>query len=219
MNDEDKILIVEDEEDARYILTHLLRRNNYNVKEANNGLEALDLIEEFKPKIILADWNMPKMNGVELCNRIKSNPDLKIIYFIVLTARASLRDRVQGLDIGADDFLVKPVDNQELLARIRTGLRIYNLQNELKVIEHNKALRELTVTIGHKINNPLSSLLLAFQGVTNQLNEEQKEKFNDEIEIINESISRIEKIVEVLKELKTPELVQYVMNNRMLKID
>lgn len=109
-------------------------------KSVNNGEEALDVISEFKPAIILADWTMPKLNGIELCNIVKSKEEFKLIYFILLTARTSLKDRVEGLDTGADDYLVKPIDNQELVARIRSGIRIHNLQNELKILNTIKPL-------------------------------------------------------------------------------
>ena len=73
------------------------------------------------PEVIIADWTMPVMDGLELCDIVKKDERYKIIYFIILTARASIKDRVTGLDVGADDFLVKPVQNQELLARIRSS--------------------------------------------------------------------------------------------------
>jgi len=115
MNNEDKILIVEDEEDSRFIYERLLTKNGYDIKTAENGDEALQIIDEYKPKIILADWTMPKLNGIELCNIIKNKEEYKLIYFILLTARTSLRDRVEGLDTGADDYLVKPFNFEELL--------------------------------------------------------------------------------------------------------
>ena len=134
--EKNKILVVEDERDTRFILDKLLTKNNYDVVTSVNGEEALKILKEFNPQVILADWTMPVMDGIELCKIIKEEEKYKSIYFIILTARASLKDRVTGLDFGADDFLVKPVENQELLARIRSGIRIHNLQNELKNIEH-----------------------------------------------------------------------------------
>ena len=124
MIDKDKILVVEDERDTRFILEKLLTKNNFEVMTANNGQEALVALETYEPKVILADWTMPIMDGLELCNQIKNNEKHKIIYYIILTARTSLRDRVTGLDVGADDFLMKPIENQELVARIKSGIRI-----------------------------------------------------------------------------------------------
>ncbi len=216
--DRDKILVVEDEEDTRFILNRLLSKNNYNVKTAENGEAALEVLKEFHPKVVLADWTMPVMDGLQLCDILKSKEETKLIYYIVLTARASLKDRVTGLDVGADDFLVKPVENQELLARIRSGVRINNLQNELKNIEHNKALIEMAATLGHQINNPLGSLVMAVNNLEDDL-KKSKSKHQDDLFIINQSIERISKFVDALKHLKDPSFTEYALDNQMLKLD
>lgn len=215
----DRILIVEDEEDTLYILNRLLNKNGYEVKTAVNGVEALKILEDgFFPKVIIADWTMPQMDGLQFCNILKDKEAYKLIYFIVLTARASLKDRVMGLDVGADDFLVKPVENQELLARIRSGIRIHNLQNELKKIEHNKAIIELACTIGHQINNPLSSLIMTLKHLQEELTNTSKSKHKDDFFVIDESIARISKLVEDLKNLDNPEVIDYTSDNKMIKI-
>ena len=215
----DKVLIVEDEKDTRFILEKLLSRNNYDVASAVNGEEALDVLKTFSPKVILADWTMPVLDGLALCNILKSDDNYKLSYFIILTARSSLKDRIMGLDVGADDFLVKPVGNQELLARIRSGIRIYNLQSELKNIEHSKAVVDLACTIGHKINNPLSSLVLSLKNIENELSAIDKTKYNDDFASVNESIERIKKFVNELVHLQNPEVVNYFNENRMIKTD
>ncbi|MFA8341711.1 MAG: response regulator [Rhodothermaceae bacterium] len=216
----DRILIVEDEEDTLYILNRLLKKNGYDVKTAINGVEALKILEEgFFPKVIIADWTMPQMDGLQFCNILKEKESYKHIYFIVLTARASLKDRVMGLDVGADDFLVKPVENQELLARIRSGIRIHNLQNELKKIEHNKAIIELACTIGHQLNNPLSSLIMTLKHLQEELTSNSKNKHKDDFFVIEESIARISKLVDDLKNLDNPEVIDYTSDNKMIKIN
>jgi sigma-B regulation protein RsbU (phosphoserine phosphatase) len=216
--EKDRILIVEDEEDTRFILERLLSKNDYEAKSARNGSEALEIIEQYQPKVIIADWTMPVMDGLELCNLVKKNEKYKLIYFILLTARASLKDRVMGLDIGADDFLVKPVENQELLARIRSGIRIHNLQNELRSIEHNKALVEMACTIGHQINNPLSSLIMSVKTLQEELDSSRAKKVEDDFYIINESIERIKKFVQALVNLESPEIVNYTSDSKMIRI-
>ncbi len=217
MNKDDKILIVEDEEDSRFIYERLLTKDGYNIKTAENGDEALSIIDKFKPKVILADWTMPKLNGIELCNIVKSKEEYKLIYFILLTARTSLRDRVEGLDTGADDYLVKPIDNQELVARIRSGIRIHNLQNELKSIEHNKAVVELACTIGHQINNPLSSLMMSLNSLKDEI-DQNKEDIKDDLFIMDESIKRIQEFVKALQKLQSSEVMDYALDKKMIKI-
>jgi phosphoserine phosphatase RsbU/P len=213
-----KILIVEDDNDTLFILNKLLTKNNYQVYTSSNGKDAHDMLSEVMPEVILADWTMPIMDGLELCDIIKKDEKYKLIYFIILTARASLKDRVTGLDIGADDFLVKPVQNQELLARIRSGIRIHNLQNELKNIEHNKALIEMACTIGHKINNPLSSLLVSVKNIEDDLGV-KKSSFEEELFIINQSIERIKTLANDLTHLQNPQVIDYSSDNKMLKLD
>jgi len=213
-----KILVVEDDNDTLFILNKLLTKNNYQVYTSSNGKDAYDMLNNVMPEVILADWTMPIMDGLELCNIIKKDENYKLIYFIILTARASLKDRVTGLDIGADDFLVKPVQNQELLARIRSGIRIHNLQNELKNIEHNKALIEMACTIGHKINNPLSSLLVSIKNIEDDLGA-KKSSFEEELFIINQSIERIKTLANDLTHLQNPQVISYSSDNKMLKLD
>lgn len=219
MIDKDKILVVEDERDTRFILEKLLTKNNFEVMTANNGQEALVALETYAPKVILADWTMPIMDGLELCNQIKNNEKYKIIYYIILTARTSLRDRVTGLDVGADDFLMKPIENQELVARIKSGIRIFNLQRELKAIEHSKAVVELACTIGHKINNPLSSLKIAMNNLKEAIPEKSSEQSVEDFQIMEQAIERIQTFVQQLTHLENPEIINYTDESKMIKFD
>lgn len=218
MEDKRKILIVEDEEHTRYILERLLSVNNYEVQSAEDGIAALELIKEFSPQIILADWSMPKMDGAELCENVKSNSELKSIYFILLTAKSALQDKVIGLDTGADDYVTKPVENEELLARIRSGIRIYNLQMELKKIEHERALLEMAATLGHQMNNPLSAISMSISSIKKNLQKEMMKDFNEDINLITEAVRRMEEITKKLTQLKDPSLTTYVGNSKMLKL-
>ncbi len=213
-----KILVVEDEKDTLFILERLLLKNNYQVFTATNGQEALEMLKKMMPDVIIADWTMPIIDGIELCDIIKKDEKYKLIYFILLTARASLKDRVAGLDIGADDFLVKPVQNQEIMARIRSGIRIHNLQNELKRIEHGKVLLEMAATIGHKINNPLSSLLMTIKSLEDDLKNDEN-KFEEDFQIINASIERIKKLANDLSQIKVPEIIDYTADSKMIKLE
>ncbi len=214
-----KILVVEDEKDTRFIFEKLLSKNNFTVATAENGEAALKTIKNFEPQVILADWTMPVMDGIELCKIVKNDEKYKLIYFIILTARIALKDRVKGLDVGADDFLVKPVENQELLARIRSGIRIHNLQQELKNIEHNKALVEMACTIGHKINNPLSSLIVSLKSLEEELSDVSKKDFNEDFTLIYQSIEKIKTMTESLSKLESPDLIDYTPGQKMINLD
>lgn len=218
MKEKRHILIVEDEEHTRYLLERLLIVNNFDVRSAENGIDALNTMTTFKPEIILADWNMPEMDGAELCSRIKSNPDLKHIYFIMITAKTSTHEKVIGLDTGADDYITKPVENEELLARIRSGLRIYDLQQEIRQLEHEKALLEMAATLGHQMNNPLSAVNMALASLKKNIQDRNFKEIDDDIKLIQQSVQRMQEITQKLMMLKDPKLITYLDNLKMLKL-
>ena len=117
------ILIVEDEEAQRLILQHNLEEAGYEVISAADGETGLELIQAYKPDVIVLDWMMPKLSGIELCRQIKSSSITKNIPVIMLSARSEEVDRIRGLDIGADDYVSKPYSIKELLARIKGQIR------------------------------------------------------------------------------------------------
>jgi two-component system KDP operon response regulator KdpE len=115
-----KILIVDDEPQIRRVLRTTLTSHGYTVAEARTGDEALEQIRGDRPDLILLDVNMPGISGLETCREIRASSDIPII---MLTVRGTERDKVQALDAGADDYVVKPFGSEELMARIRAGLR------------------------------------------------------------------------------------------------
>jgi diguanylate cyclase (GGDEF)-like protein len=126
------VLIIEDHPDQRDLLAIVLQREGYKVVTAANGLEALEKLEQNEVHIALSDIMMPKMDGFELINKIRSNSALRHIYIILITARIQEGDRVRGLDLGADDYITKPFSFSELLARVRVGSRVVQYQQHLE---------------------------------------------------------------------------------------
>jgi two-component system, cell cycle response regulator len=126
------VLIIEDHPDQRDLLAIVLQREGYKVVTAANGLEALEKLALEKVHIALSDIMMPKMDGFELINKIRSNSALRHIYIILITARIQEGDRVRGLDLGADDYITKPFSVSELLARVRVGSRVVQYQQHLE---------------------------------------------------------------------------------------
>ena len=127
-----RVLVIEDEIINRHILKQSLEQQGYDVEVASDGASGLAIARTFLPCLIICDWVMPQMSGIEVCQRIKADPKLIDIFFILLTARSEIQDRIEGLDSGADDFLNKPVELGELQARVRAGLRIYQAQQKLR---------------------------------------------------------------------------------------
>jgi adenylate cyclase len=119
-----RLLVVDDNENNREIVSRLLEREGYQVSTAENGALALEQIKKQPPDLVLLDVMMPVMDGIEACRRIKDDPDSRLIPVVMMTALGQVEDRVRAIQAGADDFLTKPVNGGELLARIQTSLRL-----------------------------------------------------------------------------------------------
>ena len=119
-----RLLVVDDNENNRDIVSRLLEREGYAVATAEDGAAALEQIKAQPPDLVLLDVMMPVMDGIEACQRIKDDPDSRLIPVVIMTALGQVDDRVRGIQAGADDFLTKPVNRGELLARIQTSLRL-----------------------------------------------------------------------------------------------
>jgi DNA-binding response OmpR family regulator len=115
-----RVLVVEDDAEITDVLRRSLRHEGYEVRTAGDGVAALDLASDFVPDIVVLDLGLPRLDGIEVCRRLRSESDVPIL---ILTARAETDHRVTGLDTGADDYLVKPFERSEFLARIRALLR------------------------------------------------------------------------------------------------
>ena len=117
------VLVVEDEDALATLLQYNLDKEGYRVSVAGDGEEALVMVDERQPDLVVLDWMLPKVSGVEVCRRLRSKAETRNLPIIMLTARAEESDRVRGLDTGADDYLTKPFSMTELTARIRAVLR------------------------------------------------------------------------------------------------
>ncbi|MGB3514815.1 MAG: SpoIIE family protein phosphatase [Elainellaceae cyanobacterium] len=127
-----KILVIDDDPIIRLFLKKALQKEGYEIAIASDGQEGLEQIKKIHPDLIICDWMMPIVDGLEVCRQVKGDPTFSTIFFILLTARGSLEDRVKGLDTGADDFLAKPIEIAELQARVRAGLRLRQLTRDLQ---------------------------------------------------------------------------------------
>lgn len=118
-----RVLVVEDEEALTTLLEYNLGKEDFDVQIAADGEEALMRIDEGQPDIVILDWMLPKISGIEVCRRLRSKPETRNIPVIMLTARSEEADRIRGLETGADDYLTKPFSMNELVARLRAVLR------------------------------------------------------------------------------------------------
>lgn len=127
-----QILVIDDDPIIRLILRKSLQSQGHTVTTVDNGEAGLEKAQSLHPAMIICDWMMPGIDGLEVCRQVKANLELSTTFFILLTARGATADRVQGLDTGADDFLAKPIELTELQARVRAGLRLHQLTRDLQ---------------------------------------------------------------------------------------
>jgi two-component system, NtrC family, sensor kinase len=169
-----KILVVEDDSATRLFLKRDLQMAGYEVTIAKDGAEGLLLATQIQPALIICDWVMPLIDGMEVCRRVKADPNLGTTFFILLTSRGeAIADRVAGLDAGADEFLSKPIDPNELQARVRAGLRQYNLNRQLSQANQqlNQTLKELQQTQAQLIQSEkMSSMVQMVAGMAHEIN-------------------------------------------------
>lgn len=141
-----RVAIVDDDPSIRRLVRLLLKRSGYDTVEFATGVEAHEQLDKISWDLAILDRRLPDMDGLALCQGLKSDPEFKARYVIMLTGEDDQEDKVQGLDLGADDYITKPFQYPELLARIRAAKRIVDLQKEL--MESNRRLEQLSITDG-----------------------------------------------------------------------
>lgn len=170
-----RILIVDDSRLQRRILTSSVKRWGFEVYEAASGEEALEICKTISPDLVLSDWMMPGMNGLEFCDAFRKKTVDRYGYFILLTSKSEKNEVAMGLEAGADDFLTKPVDSHELRARIAAGERILLMQRELT--EKNRLITD-TLDELQRLYDSLDNDLLEAKKLQQSLVRERHKKFD-----------------------------------------
>jgi signal transduction histidine kinase len=190
----DTILVVDDNADMRQHVQSLLH-GRYNTIAATNGVDALKKIAEHRPSLILSDIMMPEMDGIELLRRVKDNPETTQIPVVLITARAGEDSKIQGLEIGADDYMVKPFSSNELLARIKSQLKIARTRRQFteeleravkerteELIKANKELESFNYIASHDLQEPLRKIQTFIHLINkNKTNPAATEKYYEKI--------------------------------------
>jgi Response regulator containing a CheY-like receiver domain and a GGDEF domain len=153
------ILIIDDNGTNLKVLSQTLTSAGFQLAVATNGEEALEQVLEELPELILLDVKMPKIDGFETCIRLKANPKTKDIPIIFMTALSETIDKVKGLSLGAVDYITKPFDEQDVLARVRVHLRLRMAQKQIISQEKLASLGTITAGVAHELRNPLNFVI------------------------------------------------------------
>ena len=138
------VLVADDSPVYRKLVEHALAEDSCSVSFASSGHQAIEILEREHPDLVVTDWMMPDLTGIELCQRIRTSAESAYTYVIILTSNAEKENVVKGLSAGADDYLTKPFDRNELLARVHVGRRLIDLHRQIEA--KNKLLEELALT-------------------------------------------------------------------------
>ncbi len=153
------IIVIDDDYSIRRLIKFTLEKERYKVITAEDALEGINTLNSRKIDLIILDIIMPDIDGYEALKIIKSSDHLKDIPVLMLTAKNEIDDMMKGFELGADEYLAKPFELSELLARIRNLLRIKELQNKILQAERLAAVGQIALTIRHEINNPLTAVI------------------------------------------------------------
>ncbi len=216
-----RILVVEDEPYSLQMLERILTSDGFEVLKANSAMEAQELLKSAQPiDLILSDWIMPEIDGVELCAWVKTQESLRKTFFILVTIREEPRDKVKGLNSGADDYVTKPYDEEELLARIRAGLRLQELQREVVVLERKMAVVQVAATAAHEINNPLTGVFGYIDLMRIAIEADApKESVLAYLDKVSSQAVRVRDTVAKLSSLKEVQTKEYLGQQRILDLD
>lgn len=212
-----KILIAEDNLTTRRILETILVKWNYDVISACDGNEAWEKLQEKDPpKLIILDWMMPGINGVEICRKLRRVDSAEPMYIILLTARDEKNDIVEGLGAGADDYIAKPFDKDELRARIDVGRRIVELQTAVLEKEKLQVIFEMTGAICHELSQPMQAI--SGNSELMLMNLEKDNPLYKHVETIKDQVDRMGDITRKLKRVTRYKTKDYI-NSKIIDLD
>ena len=212
-----KILIAEDNMTTRRILETILVKWNYDVISVCDGNEAWEkLHEKDPPKLVILDWMMPGINGVEICRRFRQEDPVKPMYIILLTARDEKNDIVEGLGAGADDYIAKPFDKEELRARIDVGRRVVELQAALLEKEKLQVIFEMTGAICHELSQPMQAI--SGNSELMLMNIQKDDPLYRNVKTIKDQVDRMGDITRKLKRVTRYKTKDYI-NSKIIDLD
>ena len=213
----DLIFVIDDNRMNIQLLNSILSKENYNVISTLDSEKAYDIAVKEKPDLILLDIMMPKLDGFEVCKILKSRQETKYIPIIFLTARNDEEGVQKGFKLGAADYVTRPFNRAELLARIETHLSLKHNQERLLELERQSSILAMAVTANHEINQPLTvlsgNLFLLKESMSGRDLTEQQLKYMERME---RAINKIKNILEKYRNADTIHFQDYAENTKMV---
>ncbi|MCX7875269.1 MAG: response regulator [Melioribacteraceae bacterium] len=216
-----KILVIDDLPDNVFLLQDRLEKEGFEVIKAYNGLMGIQKAEEENPDLILLDIILPDISGFDVCKKLTTQEKTKLIPIILLTALTEAENTRAGLQAGAFDYVKKPFNRTELLARINSALRFSEMNKLLLEMEKIKTYAATVVTANHEIKQPLTQINLSVAAIRRELikDEFSKEVINKRIDFIENASREINLILEKLASIKKPIIEPYDNDLHIVKIN
>jgi DNA-binding response OmpR family regulator len=221
-----RVLFADDDPLMRLVLEQVLRAAGHEPIAAEDGTQAWTAFEREKPPLVILDWLMPGLDGLEVCRRIRAHPLGDVTFVLVVTARDRIEDLTMALDAGADDYMSKPVTVDNLQARVRIAERRIEIsrarkhaEEELRRARYLAGIGETTLALHHEINNPLAALLTTATLIESGKVPEGELKMS--ISVVVEQARRIANVVKRLGEIEREQKarsVEYLNEARMLNL-
>jgi DNA-binding response OmpR family regulator len=212
----ERTLIVDDDPTIVLLLEHVLDGVGRTYETASDGEQGLAAWQRSRHQLVVLDIEMPKMDGFEVCRRIREADPERKTFVLVLTGRDRPTDLEAALDAGADDYVTKPVTGQRMLARIRIAQRRMSVEEELRRARYLAGIGEMTVTLQHEINNPLTGLMGTAEMML--LDAREKGAPTDDLQVVLEQARRIKELVRRMGDLREADAVAYAGDRKMLKM-
>lgn len=216
-----KILVIDDLPENVFMLQDRLEHEGYEVLTAYDGYSGIQKAQAELPDLILLDIMMPDINGIEVCKTLVQDTNTSDIPIILVTAKTGAEDTKDGLDAGAFDYIKKPFNKIELLARVRSALKVSEASKLLLEAGRKSTFFATVVTANHKIKQPLTLLTLSSAAIKRELKKDDisKEALLNRIKYIDIAVKDITNVLEQLNSIKDPVLSDYTKNIKMIKVE
>ena len=215
------ILVIDDLPENVFMLQDRLENEGYNILTAYDGKSGIERARSELPSLILLDIMMPGITGIEVCKILVNDERTKHIPIILVTAKAGAEDTKEGLEAGAFDYIKKPFNRVELLARVQSALKLSEANSLLLEAEKKSTFVATVVTANHKIKQPLTLLTLSSAAIKRELNKEEisKESILNRLKYVDTAVKEITDVLNQLNSIKEPIMAQYTKNIKMIKVD